>query len=227
MINPEKLLGQLVGGMLGTQGKKRKKGGNNLLGSLSSGAGLMTAIGLAVGAYEVLKDKTAGGMAMPGTPPPFPPSGQTASPPPPPIPPAQQPEAVPPGTPATVPGAAAGAVELSEADLARRMIQIMAAAANADGLMDEREEQAILDRLREIDISQEDRLYLLDELHHPKDVAELVAGVSNPATAKAMYMLAFAAIEVDTDAERQWLDQLARGLKLSPAVQKFIEEQNE
>ena len=227
MINPEKLLGQLVGGMLGTQGKKRKKGGNNLLGSLSSGAGLMTAIGLAVGAYEVLKDKTAGGMAMPGTPPPFPPSGQTASPPPPPIPPAQQPEAVPPGTPAAVPGVAAGAVELSEADLARRMIQIMAAAANADGLMDEREEQAILDRLREIDISQEDRLYLLDELHHPKDVAELVAGVSNPATAKAMYMLAFAAIEVDTDAERQWLDQLARGLKLSPAVQKFIEEQND
>ncbi len=226
MINPEKLLGQLVGGMLGKQGKKRKKGGNDLFGSLTSGAGLMTAIGLAVGAYEVLKDKTAGGMATPGAPPPFPQSGQPASPPPPPIPPVQQAEIMPPVVSAEVPGVAAGAVELSEADLARRMIQIMAAAANADGMMDEREEQAILDRLREIEISQEERLYLLDELHHPKEVAELVAGVSSPATAKAMYMLAFAAIEVDTDAERQWLDQLARGLKLSPAVQKFIEEQN-
>jgi len=121
---------------------------------------------------------------------------------------------------------AADNVDLPAADIARRMIQVMAAAANADGMIDEREEQAILDRLREIDISQEERLYLLDELHHPKEVAELVAGVSNPATAKAMYMIAFAAIEVDTDAERAWLDQLARGLGLSPAVQKFIEEQN-
>lgn len=231
MINPEKLLGQLVGGMLGKQGKKGNKGRNDLLGSLTSGAGLMTAIGLAVGAYEVLKEKKTGGMVTSGVPSPPPPSfpsaGQAATPPPPPIPPEQQTvnptvTATPPITPTVV----AEAGELSDEEVARRMIQVMAAAANADGMMDEREEQAILDRLRGLDISQEERLYLLDELHHPKELATLVAGVSNPATARAMYMLARAVIEIDTEAERAWLDSLAHGLGLSPAVQRFIEEQN-
>jgi uncharacterized membrane protein YebE (DUF533 family) len=232
MINPEKLLGQLVGGMLGKQGKKGKKGKNDLLGGLTSGAGLMTAIGLAVGAYEVLKEKKTGGMVMPGvssapTPPPFPSTGQATPPPPPPVPPVQQAvNAVPAAGPAIPQASAVETGELSNEEIARRMIQVMAAAANADGMMDEREEQAILERLRGLDISQEERLYLLDELHHPKEVAALVAGVSNPATARTMYMLACAAIEIDTKAERAWLDDLANGLGLSPAVQKFIEEQN-
>jgi uncharacterized membrane protein YebE (DUF533 family) len=39
-------------------------------------------------------------------------------------------------------------------------------------------------------------------------------------------MLAFSAIEVDSEAERKWLNELATGLGLSPAVQTFIEEQN-
>lgn len=231
MINPEKLLGQLVGGMLGKQGKKGKKGRNDLMSSLTSGAGLMTAIGLAVGAYEVLKDKKTGGMAMPGAsssppPPPLPSAGQAAFPPPP-VPPAHHTS-----TPSTTAGpvipsaSASESGELAAEEIARRMIQVMAAAANADGMMDEREEQAILDRLRGLDISQEERLYLLDELHHPKNVATLVAGISNPATARAMYTLACATIEIDTEAERAWLDDLANGLGLSPAVQKFIEEQN-
>ena len=232
MINAEKLLGQLVGGMLGKQGKRGKKGRNDLMGSLTSGAGLMTAIGLAVGAYEVLKEKKTGGMVMPGVsspppPPQYPSAGQAATPPPPPVPPVQPAvkTAIAVGS-AIPPTSVAEAGELSVEEVARRMIQVMAAAANADGMMDVREEQAILDRLRGLDISQEERLYLLDELHHPKEVATLVAGVSNPATARAMYMLACAAIEIDTEAERTWLDNLAHGLGLSPAVQKFIEEQN-
>lgn len=231
MINPEKLLGQLVGGMLGKQGKKGKKGRNDLMSSLTSGAGLMTAIGLAVGAYEVLKDKKTGGMAMPGAssppPPPLPSSGQAAPPPPPPVPPAHR-TAMPLTTagPVIPPVSATETGELGTEEIARRMIQVMAAAANADGMMDEREEQAILDRLRGLDISQEERLYLLDELHHPKEVATLVAGISDPATARAMYTLACATIEIDTEAERTWLDHLANGLGLSPAVQRFIEEQN-
>lgn len=231
MINPEKLLGQLVGGMLGKQGKKGKKGRNDLMSSLTSGAGLMTAIGLAVGAYEVLKDKKTGGMAMPGAssppPPPLPSSGQAAPPPPPPVPPVHR-TATPSTTagPVIPPVSATETGELGTEEIARRMIQVMAAAANADGMMDEREEQAILDRLRGLDISQEERLYLLDELHHPKEVATLVAGISDPATARAMYTLACATIEIDTEAERTWLDHLANGLGLSPAVQRFIEEQN-
>jgi len=219
-----------LGGVLGKgHGKGHGKGKKKLMNGLTSGAGLMTAIGLAVGAYEVLKDKkTGGGMAMPGMaappPPPFSVPGQTGGSPvasPPPVPPPQW-TAAPPAAPVF---ASPASVSGSE-DIARRMIQVMVAAAHADGTLDEREERAILDKLRTIDLSQEERMFLLDELHHPRDVAALVAGISDPPTAKAMYMLAFSAIEVDSEAERKWLNELATGLGLSPAVQTFIEEQN-
>jgi uncharacterized membrane protein YebE (DUF533 family) len=230
MFNAEKLLGQVIGGVLGKGGGKGKK---NLLGGLKSGAGLMTAIGLAVGAYEILKDKQS--TAMPGpvgpagpvTPPPPPgwrkPGSTPAMPPVPPVPP--QPAAADSAAGAAVAPPAAG--ELSNEDLARRMIQVMIAAACADGTMDEQEEQAILDKLREAGLSQEEKLFMLEELHHPRDIATLTSGSISPPAAKVMYMLAVTAIAVDTEVERAWLDELARSLGLSPAVQKFIEEQKE
>ncbi|WP_240191628.1 DUF533 domain-containing protein [Desulfoprunum benzoelyticum] len=219
-------MGQVLGGVLG---KKNGKGKKKLMNGLTSGAGLMTAIGLAVGAYEILKDKKTGGaMAMPGMPgpppPPFPGPGQTASDPvssPPPVPPPQWTTA-----PPVAPVSASPAPRLGSEEIARRMIQVMVAAAHADGTMDEREERAILDKLRAIDLSQEERMFLLDELHHPRDVASLVAGMSDSSTAKVMYMLAFSTVEVDAEVERAWLNELATGLGLSPAVQAFIEEQN-
>lgn len=234
MFNAEKLLGQMIGGVLGNGGGKKK---HSLMGGLTSGAGLMTAIGLAVGAYEVLKDKKTGQPGSGGAPgpamPPPPPGGQmnTAAgwpapqapqaPPPPPSGGVATPPAPAPVAPIPVAG------ELSSDDLARRMIQVMIAAACADGTMDEQEEQAILDKLRDAGLSQEEKMFMLEELHHPKDIATLTAGIGNPSTAKAMYMLAVAAIDIDTEAERGWLDGLARGLGLSPAIQRFIEEQKE
>lgn len=227
MFNAEKLLGQVIGGVLGSKGRGKKKK-NDLLGGLTSGAGLMTAIGLAVGAYEVLKDKKTAPPSPPGyatgpaMPPPPPPVGQVVG-----SIPASLPVVPPAAAPVVPSGMAPAAGELSTEELARRMIQVMVAAACADGTMDEQEEKAILDRLRGADLSQEERMFMLEELHHPKDIASLTAGISNPSTAKAMYMLAIAAIAIDTEAERRWLDDLARGLGLSQAVQQFIEEQNE
>lgn len=229
MINAEKLLGQLLGGVLGKgHGKGHGKGKQKLMNGLTSGAGLMTAIGLAVGAYEVLKDKKTGGaMAMPGVaappPPPLPAPGQTGGSPaaPPPVPPPQWTAAPPVAPVSSCPASTSGSEEI-----ARRMIQVMVAAAHADGTLDEREERAILDKLRTIDLSHEERMFLLNELHNPREVAALVAGMNDPSTAKAMYMLACSTIEVDAEAERAWLNELAVGLGLSPAVQAFIEEQN-
>ena len=85
MIDAERLLGKVLSGAMGSTGKKRKKrkyrknddlvGG--LIGGLTSGKGLVTAIGLGIGAYEILKSKSAaaGGTA------PTPPSIQTSVPP--------------------------------------------------------------------------------------------------------------------------------------------------
>jgi uncharacterized membrane protein YebE (DUF533 family) len=232
MFDAERLLGKIVGEVVGgssSWGGGKKK---SMLGSLGSGGGLMTVIGLGVGAYEILKQQQeqksqGGGMSPPpppgtgtsgsGTPPPTPGGLQATPPPPPPMSdgaPASPPLASVP--PAGGPGAA---------ELAVRMIQVMVAAAHADGTMDAEEERAVLDKLRGAELTQEEKMFLLGELHQPKSLETLTVGISDPAVAKTMYMLAVAAIDIDTEAERVWLNELALRLGISREIQSFIEEQ--
>ncbi|MGE4560889.1 MAG: DUF533 domain-containing protein, partial [Desulfobulbus sp.] len=132
----------------------------------------------------------------------------------------------PPAAAPASPGPASGST-LSGRDLAIRLIQVMAAAAHADGVMDADEERAVLEKLRGADLSQDEKMFLLNELHQPQSIDALVVGINDPAVAKTMYMLAVATIEIDTEAERTWLDALARSLGISPSMQAFIEEQGQ
>lgn len=223
MFNAEKLLGTVISEIMGS-GSSHKKGKNSLLGGLASGGGLMTAIGLGIGAFEILKEKkqsqpVSTGYAAPPPPPHSAPawSKSTMPPPLPPLPTSQP-------NPAPV-AVAASTTQIDPQELAKRMIRVMIAAAHADGALDEDEEKAILARLKNTDISQEERLFILDELHQPKSISELTDGISDPSIAKTMYMLAVNAIAIDTAGERAWLDDLALRLSLSKAVQAFIEEQ--
>ncbi|MGD9947328.1 MAG: DUF533 domain-containing protein [Desulfobulbus sp.] len=232
MFNAEKLLGKIIGEVMGSGG-----GNKSTLGGLGSGSGLMTMIGLGVGAFEILKQQgqqgaAGSGMGQAPPPPGRGPVGAGAPPPPPPrtgsapspLPPA--PGSVPTSSPAAIapPSPSCGTM-LSGSNLAIRLIQVMAAAAHADGVMDAEEERAVLDKLRGADLSQEEKMFLLNELHQPKSIDELVAGITDPAVAKTMYMLAVAAIKIDTEAERDWLNGLAQRLGISSEVQAFIEEQ--
>ena len=213
MFNAERLLGKVVQGMIGsTDGNRR-----SLLDSLSSGAGLMTAIGLGVGAFEILQNKSQGQAAAPPTPPgaagaPPPVSGSASAAPPPP------PQATP--EPPSAPGG------LNTAELAIRMIQVMIAAAYADGNMDMQEEKAVLEKMGSEQLSREELTFLLGEIHSPKSVEVLTDGITDPATAQSMYTLAVSAIVIDTEAERAWLDTLAEKLRIGKAMQDFIEKRN-
>ena len=228
MFDAEKLLGKVLHEVMGSSSShKKKKHSSSLLGSLTSGAGLMTAIGLGIGAYEVLKEKkpSAPPTSVPAygsqTPPAAPAwGGPTTMPPPPPPPPQAAPR---PSPVAVSPPAPISAGDSQE--LAIRMIRVMIAAAHADGSLDESEEKAILTRLRATDLSQEERMFILDELHQPKSLDELTSGMSDPSIAKTMYMLAASTVAIDSPTERAWLDDLATRLSLSKAVQEFIEEQ--
>lgn len=232
MFNAEKLLGKIVGEVVGKGSGSWGSGNKSMLGGLGSGGGLMTIIGLGVGAYEILKQQQqqksqSGGTSQPpfppgsgmsgsSTPPPPPPGRQTTSPPPPP----------PGGAPITQRSASAPpSGGPGDNELAVRLIQVMVAAAHADGTVDAQEERAVLDRLRGAELTQEEKMFLLNELHQPKTLAELTVGISDPSVAKTMYMLAVAAIEIDTEAERAWLNELAGQLGISREIQSFIEEQ--
>ena len=129
-------------------------------------------------------------------------------------------------TPAVPPSAEASSTGgLPRATLALRLLQVMVAAAHADGTLDAEEEQGILTRLQQAELTQEEKLFFVDELQHPKSIEALTAGITDQSTARNLYMMAVAAIVVDSDAERAWLDALARQLGLSAAVQGFLEQQ--
>ena len=235
MIDAERLLGKVLSGAMSGTGRKKRRyrksddlvGG--LLGGLASGKGLVTAIGLGIGAYEILKSKSAAPVpgsisqqpySSPAPPVPPSPSGGTAAPPP--LPPLQEtppiPAAVAPAAPETPTG---GDIQ----DLAVRLIQTMVAAAHADGTLDEEEEKRILEKLSEDQgLNSEEKQFLLAQLHNPKTIGELVAGINQPVVAQTMYSLAVATIVIDTPEERQWLDSLAAALSLSENVKQFIEK---
>ena len=241
MFDAEQLLGKILKQSLGSGS------GQGVLDSIGAGSGLLTMIGLGVGAYEILSEKNKAGQAAP-VPPPPPGSGMATPPPPPPpaassVPPPpvqtgerEQPAElqIPPNPHPGGPGQqgdescvnpARTAPGFHKKELALRLIRVMISAANADGHLDESEERAILDRLRGAGLSEEEKLFLLDELHRPRPIEELTRDITDPGTAKTMYLLAAGTIEIDTDQERQWLDALGEQLGLSQAVRSFIEEQ--
>lgn len=226
MFNAEQMLGKMLSGALGSGMSSGRHGlGSSLTSQLASGAGLMTVIGLGVGAYEILKGQNSATPPPPPLPPAPSPAG-TSLPPAPPIP-GQVPAVPAPALPRQVTSFETcdrPPVELDGPALAFRMIQAMIAAAHADGRLDAEEEGKILEKLQKQGMNREEKQVLLRELHAPRPIEELVAGITDPAAAQMMYSVASLAIEIDTEAERQWLDQLARALQISPNMQRFLED---
>ncbi|MDP3694586.1 MAG: DUF533 domain-containing protein [Desulfocapsaceae bacterium] len=229
MFNAEQLLGKMMTEMVGSGSgyKKHKKhnGGGmmrSLTSTLLSGKGLMTAIGLGVGAYEILKSQQ--GATPPSShlvpPPPTSSPGYGASP-------VAAASVVPPPLPGTLVNPLQGkeSSSVQEEELALRLIQVMIAAAHADGGLDSDEEGRILARLQGQRLSQEERGFVLTEMHAPKSIEQLVAGINDPRVAQTMYSLAVSAVVVDTAEERAWLDRLATALTISEGMRRFIEEE--
>lgn len=237
MFNPEKLLNKVISEMAGSapeliKGKKYKKKkkkkkkdkakglSDSLVSNLTSGKGLMTAIALGVGAYTIVKSKQS---SVPGTStvsPPLPSTSNMTAPPP-------LPEQTTEAVAETVPGPVPAPSTVTDdvvCDLAIRLIQVMIAAAWADGKVDAEEESQILARLQDQGLDKEEKLFLLNELHDPKPIVQLTTGVDDPRVAQTMYSLAVATLVIDTEEERNWLNKLAEALSISSDMQSFIEE---
>jgi uncharacterized membrane protein YebE (DUF533 family) len=237
MFNAEQMLGKILAGVLDSGMSAGRHGlGSTLASQLTSGAGLMTMIGLGVGAYEILKGQNDNPAGIPPIPQPPPQTGIAVAPPPLPTSPAQtsatpnptQPP--PPVVPQTSPSVETNAkppVGLNGQALAFRLIQTMISAAHADGRIDTDEERKILEKLQQQRLSREEKQILLQELHNPKPIEQLVDGIGDPATAQMMYSIASLAVEVNTETERQWLDRFARALQVSPNMQNFLENMSE
>lgn len=206
-MRPEDLIGALLKGAVGGRGK-RSRGAMKYLtggrGSLINASTLLTAAGLAWGAYEAATQKTEAQGVTP-RPGPLPPVGGG----PPPL----------PGAKATVglPGPAMPPDVL-------RVVRLTIAAARVDGRLTDEERAAILEQARSVGAE----AVVQHEIHSPRPLAEIVAGVNEAATKEQLYLLAFAVMRADesvSGAERIFLAQLAHLLGLDPAATARLESE--
>ncbi len=217
MFNAEKLLGGLLMG-------SNRRGSLSRLVSGGVGLGLL---GVAMEAAEHFTKKQtsfnptgppsappAPGRSIPGSPPPIP----GAAPPPPPAPPP-----VPETRPSEKNGSGTAHDSKQEKD-AVLLIRAMIAAANADGVIDRRERGRVLKRLKALDLSELEHTFIEAELSSPEGLDQIVSQVDSPETADKVYAASLMALDVDTDAERRYLDGLADRLNIAAERRKWIHE---
>ncbi|MBV1796892.1 tellurite resistance TerB family protein [Siccirubricoccus sp. G192] len=94
------------------------------------------------------------------------------------------------------------------------MLRAMIQAAKSDGQIDAREMERITSRLDEAGEDREARDFVLQQLRGPVDIDALARDVTSQQDAAEVYAASFMAIEVDTDAERDYLARLATALNL-------------
>ena len=95
------------------------------------------------------------------------------------------------------------------------MLRAMIQAAKADGHLDAQEIERIMGKLNEGGEDGEARDFVLREMRGPVDVEGLAAAARDPKQAAEVYAASLMAIEVDTQAERDYLARLATALGLS------------
>jgi uncharacterized membrane protein YebE (DUF533 family) len=221
MFDPERLLGQMLGGSLGDafggkKGKRRRSAFStgNMAGKAQLGIGLL---GIAMAAYEHYTQKNnAPTAAAPGAYVPPVPAPRPATPPPPPPPP-----------PTSTPGGPMATTRaLPQMDARQQsivlLIRTMIAAANADGHIDADEREQILGRARDAGLDGETLGFLEGEIAKPQTLQQVIAN-AKPELASDTYAAAALAITVDTDAERRWLDALALGIGLDDKLRADID----
>jgi len=189
-------------------GSRRRSG----LGSLISSGAALGLAGVAMEAVEHFMDKSKPPAAS-GSPPSVPPPLQTSAPSqPPPAPGASTPPPPPP------PSAPIGSESVDATEAGQEavlLIRAMIAAANADGVVDEEERNRILKKLETFDLSGQEHSFIVKELLSPAGLEDIVAQVKSPEMAKMVYTVSLLAIEVDTDAERAYMNTMARRLSLN------------
>jgi uncharacterized membrane protein YebE (DUF533 family) len=108
---------------------------------------------------------------------------------------------------------------------AELIVKAMINAAKADGEIDKDEIEKIIGKMQEDGLTEEEKQFLQTEAAKPIDIESIAAPARGDAELAAqVYAASLLAIEVDTNAERHYLQQLATALNLSPQVTAIIHQ---
>jgi uncharacterized membrane protein YebE (DUF533 family) len=105
------------------------------------------------------------------------------------------------------------------------ILQAIVAAAKADGHIDVRERELIEAEYARQGLSTDVQQWLHGELEKPLDPAEVARAASSPELAAEMYLASLLVADEQSFMERAYLDELARQLKLDPALQSRLQRQ--
>ncbi|MES2821199.1 MAG: tellurite resistance TerB family protein [Pseudomonadota bacterium] len=105
------------------------------------------------------------------------------------------------------------------------ILKALVAAAKADGHVDARERALIEGELGKLTQDAELQRWLEAELNKPLDPADVARAASTPEMAAEMYIASVLMIDEEHFMERAYLEELARQLKLDPALQQELKTQ--
>jgi uncharacterized membrane protein YebE (DUF533 family) len=97
-------------------------------------------------------------------------------------------------------------------------IRAMIMAMKADGQIETGEKAKLFDRLGQVNLSDEEKAFLFEELAKPLDVNAVVADATTPELAASLYAASLVAINLEGTAEKAYLADLATRLKLEPGL---------
>jgi uncharacterized membrane protein YebE (DUF533 family) len=108
--------------------------------------------------------------------------------------------------------------------LSEVLVKAMVGATQADGVIDEDEQQRLAGRLDQLGVGSNDRRALVQQLTTPVDPREIVDAATSPEMGLQIYAASVLAVAVDTPAERSYLDGLAKALGIEPGLKAQVEQ---
>lgn len=110
---------------------------------------------------------------------------------------------------------------------AELILKAMINAAKSDGQVDAREMERIVGKLREVGADEEIQQFVSAELAKPMETEAIVAAAKDqPQLAAELYAASLLSIEVDTPAEKAYIDGLAAQMGIAPEatdrIQSFV-----
>ena len=109
-------------------------------------------------------------------------------------------------------------------DVATLTVRAMINAAKSDGRIDEKESERLVGKLREDGITDEEQRFVMEEMRKPMDTDAIVRAVPNEQVAAQLYTASLMAINVDTDVERRYMQELASKLGLNQQAVTFLHQ---
>lgn len=107
----------------------------------------------------------------------------------------------------------------------RGILVALIAAAKSDGHIDDRERALIQDEVGKLSQDTGLQTWIADELAQPLDPVRVAASATTPELASEMYLASLLVADEQSFMERAYLDELAKQLKLEPALRSSLEKQ--